>query len=371
MLEKKPEQDELEVSVFGPGYGECVVVHLCNNEWIIVDSCRDGSSGRPAAIEYLRRLNLDPAEVVRLIVASHWHDDHVRGLAETLSSCTSAQFVVANALRSKEFLKLVHGMTSGNRNTGVDEFAAIVEELRRRKAARAIRTSPIQFAAQNSCLWRDSMDFAGVACMREVVTLSPSPSATARSFARVARLLPKDLQPLGRLPALEPNHTSVVLWICVGQRAVLLGADLEEVTDKTDGWSGILASWGRPAGRASFFKVPHHGSATGHNADVWAGLLTEKPVAALTPFSNGRVWLPAGQDVERICSYTENAYQAGTVEARRVDGPNREATRILRRMGKELHRMVRRSGHVRVKGDALVASGEWSVETYGAATKIC
>src|SRR5438067_455186 len=34
-----PDSSELELSVFGPGRGECLVVHLGAGEWMVVDSC--------------------------------------------------------------------------------------------------------------------------------------------------------------------------------------------------------------------------------------------------------------------------------------------------------------------------------------------
>jgi len=34
---QKPEKDEIEVSIFGPGYGECIVIHIGNNEWVVID----------------------------------------------------------------------------------------------------------------------------------------------------------------------------------------------------------------------------------------------------------------------------------------------------------------------------------------------
>ncbi|PXF57856.1 MAG: hypothetical protein C4B58_08625 [Deltaproteobacteria bacterium] len=39
-----PSPDELEISLFGPGRGECVVAHLGNNDWLVVDSCLDNTS---------------------------------------------------------------------------------------------------------------------------------------------------------------------------------------------------------------------------------------------------------------------------------------------------------------------------------------
>ncbi len=34
-----PEPDEIEVSLIGPGYGESVLVHLGDGEWVVADSC--------------------------------------------------------------------------------------------------------------------------------------------------------------------------------------------------------------------------------------------------------------------------------------------------------------------------------------------
>jgi hypothetical protein len=34
-----PAPEELEVTVFGPGFGESVIVHLGHNRWIVFDSC--------------------------------------------------------------------------------------------------------------------------------------------------------------------------------------------------------------------------------------------------------------------------------------------------------------------------------------------
>ena len=40
-----PASDVFEVSIFGPGKGESIVVHIGNGRWIVVDSCRDQITG--------------------------------------------------------------------------------------------------------------------------------------------------------------------------------------------------------------------------------------------------------------------------------------------------------------------------------------
>ena len=51
----------------------------------------------------------DPDQDVALIVATHWHDDHIRGIARLVELCTDARFYCASALCGEESLTLVGG----------------------------------------------------------------------------------------------------------------------------------------------------------------------------------------------------------------------------------------------------------------------
>ena len=104
--EAGPGENEIELTLLGPGYGESIVLHVGNNDWVVVDSCI-GSDGKPAAARYLRSIGVDPARAVKLIVATHWHDDHIRGMAELVNICRGAAFCCAGALCQKEFLATV------------------------------------------------------------------------------------------------------------------------------------------------------------------------------------------------------------------------------------------------------------------------
>ena len=46
-----PEHNVMEVTVIGPGYGECILLHIGNGSWVIVDSCFNAES-HPAALKY-------------------------------------------------------------------------------------------------------------------------------------------------------------------------------------------------------------------------------------------------------------------------------------------------------------------------------
>lgn len=65
-----PNRDELEVSIFGPGYGESIVIHFSDGQWMIVDSCLDPDSVLPVPLSYLMQLNVDVDKAVKLVVAS-------------------------------------------------------------------------------------------------------------------------------------------------------------------------------------------------------------------------------------------------------------------------------------------------------------
>ena len=92
-----PDLDEIEVSLFGPGYGECILLHVGNNEWFIVDSCIDPISREPVSLSYLQQIGIDPSIAVKQVIVSHWHDDHYRGIAKVVEACSSADFICSES----------------------------------------------------------------------------------------------------------------------------------------------------------------------------------------------------------------------------------------------------------------------------------
>jgi hypothetical protein len=137
-----PAPDSLEVSLFGPGYGECVVCHLGGGEWLVVDSCWDFRRNLHPAVEYLRSLNVDLGRDVVFVVASHWHDDHVRGLSDLLLECSAATFCCSSALRDSEFLEAVgHAATlqDGGQYSGLREMRRVFEIIKIRAGFNSVR----------------------------------------------------------------------------------------------------------------------------------------------------------------------------------------------------------------------------------------
>ena len=86
-----PAVDEVEVSLIGPGFGEAVVVHAGGGDWLLIDSCVSDRPAGPASLIYLDAIGVSPSDV-QVVVATHWHDDHVRGIAQVFEACENAQF---------------------------------------------------------------------------------------------------------------------------------------------------------------------------------------------------------------------------------------------------------------------------------------
>ena len=345
-----PGHDEIELTLFGPGYGESIVLHIGGGAWVIVDSCID-ENGKPRALGYLEDLGLDPARAVVLVVATHWHDDHIRGMAALVEACGGADFCCAGALRREEFLSIVgtlEGRRTSTAGSGVREIHGVFSRLT--EAA-----SPPRFALANRLIFKRED------C--EIWSLSPNDAAFEKLLSSIGHLVSDESRTRTRIPSLSPNDVAVALWIGIGDMAVLLGSDLEE-----PGWTTILESPERPTAMASAFKIPHHGSGNADEREVWHQMLEPDPFAVLTPWRRGGRTLPSEADVRRILSRTGNAYataKAGALEStpKRRHGP---VDRTIRESGIVLRSVAMSPGAVRLRRP-LDASARWTVETFGPA----
>ncbi len=363
-LDTPPQHDEAEISVFGPGYGESILVHLGFNEWIVIDSCFDPKFDLPPPINYLKTIGINPAEAVKLVIATHWHDDHVRGISSVFQECQSARFVCSAALRSDEFLELISAL--GTRpmmtSSGVNEFQKTITILQERLNFGRPESRGPQWAFENCVLLRRD----GSEIPYEIHSLSPSSAAVTLANVEIGSLLPTFKKRKKRVVAQRPNRVAVVLWISIGEVKLLLGSDLEETSDHGTGWSVIVDSTARPPGKASVFKVPHHGSETAHQPGVWSEMVEDAPFAVLTPFNQGNIHLPTKSDAERICNLTSNAYSTARLRQR-----SKRRAGIVEKMIKETVRRIQvvsgPTGHVRLRRKALGLDNEWGVELFGEA----
>ncbi len=353
------------MSLFGPGYGESAVIHLGGGRWMVVDSCVDTATSRSAPLQYLHDLGVDSERRVVLVVASHWHDDHVRGLAELVTACSSAKFGLSEALHSEGFLQLAkgYGARSRSSSSGISEFAGVLKALERRGKRRDLGKH-VLFASSGKVLLRQP-EKARTPGM-EVHCLSPTDGAVLDAFAHWARLMPSAGQPVDRLPSERPNHVAVALWLRVGRRILLLGADLEE-RNTANGWTAVLASTNLPAGRAAVLKVPHHGSGNADHPGLWRDLLEERRHALVTPFLRGSVALPGADDIARLLSRAPSSYITAPP---RPFGLRHTNPLVADTVASATRRFVRLppTGQVRLRAPASSSDfSHWSVECFGGA----
>jgi len=290
-LRSRPESDEFEISLFGPGTGECLVLHVGNGDWFIVDSCTLNKT--PVAETYLRALGVLES-LVRGIVLTHWHDDHIGGASRLVAHFDRAEFYCSGALKRQEFLRFV-ASRMGHRSfsdTGADEFGNILKILAERRKSPHWLNAGTRFWNQKSELW----------------ALSPSATTVSRGFESVSPSIPELGDPKNRVPNPTPNALCVAIQASMGARSVLLGSDLEVTGDVEQGWRAVVANHPNVSGRSSLFKVAHHGSPNAHFGPVYEELLHDAPVAILTPFRQSK--LPSEDDLVRIRRHSGKLYLA-------------------------------------------------------------
>ena len=300
----------VEVNLFGPGYGESVVIHLGFGQWLIVDSCASDDEAEPAALSYLRRIGVDHRRGVKYIVATHWHDDHIRGLSQLITACPQADVFISDALRYETLMSLVLEAAPRPVTNLREMHRAVGTLLERHPDVGQPYRFLVEDTAVHSALHHPEHDV-------EIWALSPSSMDVVQAWQAIRRLLPGDLVDISAVPKPDENHASIVLHIRVASQCVLLGADREVHTNNGRGWQSVAASAARRAlRRSTLLKVPHHGSPNGDSLVIWRDLLEGDRVALLTPFRRGREGgRPRTADVTRLCTQTPWTFSTSALAA--------------------------------------------------------
>ncbi len=268
--------------------------------------------------------------------------------------CHEATFCCASVLCEQEFLTVTRALEGHHHSatgSGVREIYRVVSQLVGAESTPTLALANRRVYMHGGC---------------EIWSLSPN-DADYLDFLRVVhRLLPEEGKSKTRIPNLSPNDVSVVLWIQVDNIALLLGADLAK-----RGWAPLIENPTRPDGRASVFKIPHHGAKSAHDARVWEKMMIPNPIAILTPWQRGGRELPNPQDMQRILSYTTNAYSTARPELS-LRAPVRRSNmvkRTLRESGIRLRRQSRLNNMVRLRR-TIGSETQWTVETFGRASHL-
>ena len=348
--------DEIEVSLFGPGKGECVLVHLGGGKWMVVDSCLDDRKVA-APLAYLESIGVAP-DAIELVVASHWHDDHIGGLGQVVKAATHARFFCSNGLEIDEFFMVVAAAAQRpmmQSTSGVSEFGAVIEVLES-------RSTPLGWAMVDRILHST----ASV----KVHSLSPSDMAVTESRRLISAAWASQQSAATRLavPRPERNPSAIVLHVQIGAVSLLLCSDLETDRDPAMGWLAVVDAHARPTELADFVKVAHHGSGNGHEARVWAEMLGPQPYAALTPYLSGSTPIPRPADIARLRALTPNLFVTRRPGVQR-SGRDWRAQKMAEEATNWIASEPRSAGALRFRRP-IDASSEWQVSMSGTAEQV-
>jgi len=362
ILSDPPAADEVEVSIFGPGKGESVLVHLCENRWIIVDSCIDQRTREIPALSYLERAGVAAEAAVELVVGTHAHDDHFAGISKVFEKCSAAQFVCSDAMTKEEFLALRRAdiaTQTGLRKRSFSEYDEVFRLVMER-SPKGPGFRPLKYAIEQRVLIPK-----GANADTSVIALSPSDEAVTRARVALKSAYPDPGSPLKAI-TVDPNELAVALWVEAAGKAILLGADLLRGPAGC-GWLAVLATF-NPDTLASVFKIPHHGSITGHHSEVWNQLLEPNSVALLAPFRGGKNPLPDRDDCARILSLTSEAFITAGPRRPSLSAQARREAAALGPLAQNARDPWGRAGHVRARSKRGEAS--WRVDFAGPAQRL-
>lgn len=276
------------ISLIGTGgYGESVVVQLGPDTWMVVDSCVNPKTKEPLPLLYLKSLGVNVETDVKLIVCSHWHNDHIIGMDKLLEECKSAVFSFAITSDKSKFLEFIgldsrkDKLQSGTSST--DIMARCLEIVnKRRSIVKPIIQDRLLFKVEGRL-------------NISVFALSPSDTVLSEFGSEISQLI-NDYTPYEnkKIVIRTPNEKCVALQVCVNNHTAILGGDLEASSDNKHGWLCILNDCTCISkGKASLFKIPHHGSNNAYEEKAWNVLFDDSTlVGQLSPFIHGKTCIP-------------------------------------------------------------------------------
>ncbi len=270
-------------------------MHLGHGEWLIVDSCIAADRTVPV-LTYLQQLGVDPSSAVKLVVATQWHDDNIRGISQVMAACKGASFVWSKVLEAEGLLAHMFALASPSRierfgrlTTGVNELSIAL----RMSMDRPVRPRML-WASAGGIVYERSGQLPA-----RVYTLTPTSDALRESSQDIALLLAQG-EERGRVPRPRGSSAAVVVWIEVGGAAILLGSDFDDPSNTERGWASIAESSSGGVRRADIFKVPLQGSLK-QQPSVWRELLVPLPQILVCPSRVPRPGFTTVDDMERLC----------------------------------------------------------------------
>lgn len=363
----KPTEDSIEITLLGTGggYGESIVLHLGNSEWIIVDSCVNPNTNTPLSIDYLRKLGVDIKHDVKRVICTHWHNDHILGLSSTLEQCENAKFCMPQVNNTALFLKYV-GLDCEKLKKGsissLNEFQSCIDIVNARDAQ-------IKRASSDTVVFSKDLKLnSGHKYQLQLSALSPSDSAVSNYDMELATLLNEFKISKVAVTEKKANEKSVALYLKFKNKSAILGADLEVNNNKDEGWLDVVNNSAVFDIKSIVYKVPHHGSSNGYRKEIYEHLIDDNAILKITPW-NRNDKLPQPEMLSAYKSHSDNVYITSPISLSTKSKKRDKSTdKLVKLFSKKLVEVKFEEGLVRTRHHMV--SDEVVMETYGSALKI-
>lgn len=343
---EKPSSGVPQIVIMGTGYGECILVHLGNDKYVMIDSFLNPETKKPIAADYLDNIGLSIHNIIG-IICTHWDDDHIKGMYDIASNLKGITVGIPVTVskrdldKLREYLKFAKGSQD---YVPMDEFSKLLE-LNSKKFLKFSYCVP-----QRQLFRKQIIDEK----LSEVIveTLSPSDEQYTEFINQL--VMPKEGDLMQSIDFTN-NRISVVSIVKLYSTYCLFGGDLENDHGE---WDKVIENYQYP--KADIFKIPHHGSKTGYSENVWKNIV-DKPISIITRFNRGNVSLPDNEQVEFINGNSKKMFIIGGTN-KPVKGAE---MRVLEGLAySKKHQMVRRKeklGIVRL----TYSVSEWTYEIFG------
>jgi len=361
-----PTQIETTLIGTGGGYGESIVVNIGNNEWIIVDSCINPITYTPLPLEYLKSLDVNIKTDVKLIICTHWHDDHIRGISKVLEECESAKFSLSKTTDRTKFLQFV-----GKDYSKIKSEATVASTKEIKTCFDIVENRGVQVvgAIQDRLLYSNKK-LNGIDSL--VISLSPSDYVINEFDREISTLITEFGGSEKKVIYNSPNDKSVVILIKINDQRILLGSDLEVSENPQKGWRCIIQESIVFNEKSHIFKIPHHGSITAYEKSIWDSLIDNNAIAKLSPWKNGDKKLPKKEMIDAFLSHTSELYITSIPSKAKGHAKKRDKSieKAIRQKNSTLKEVKFYEGIVRCSLDLSSKSPAWNVELFGGAKKV-
>lgn len=304
-----PDEDELEVSVFGPGRGECIIVHVPNGPWFIVDSLtiKDEDRTLPVATAYLKN-GLGISSVYGVFL-THWHEDHTNGAADLLRTFADTIKIVGlpNSFGRREFASFMSDLLpSAIRFRMVKDIVNVIEALKDPLLENTMRI-PL---SDRILLSPDNAHWT-------LRSLSPSFEDIRHQAKALGAFLPGFN---GSIPkGYDVNASCAVIKLEVDAIRIILASDLDVGDSSQRGWQCIVNNHTNQNLPLSslILKIGHHGSRTAFYQPALEAIRGDGQLfGVITPFPAPGHSLPRDEEVKKFLNFCSYVHQTGTCKSK-------------------------------------------------------